>query len=81
MNYVQNVGHVWTSVVMEYMTKVNIHLPKVVNTDGCIQGCKGCGNLCPSGAINYVGDVGEKSDCNNIYIKDNKTLWKFIKIK
>ena len=37
--------------------------PKVINTDGCIQGCQGCGNLCPSGAIKYVGDAGDKNDC------------------
>lgn len=31
-------------------------VPIVVNSDGCIQGCHGCGNLCPNGAITYVGD-------------------------
>lgn len=30
--------------------------PVVVQPDGCIQGCHGCGNLCPVGAIQYVGD-------------------------
>ena len=30
--------------------------PVVVNPEGCIQGCHGCGNLCPNGAIQYVGD-------------------------
>jgi len=30
--------------------------PIVVNGDGCIQGCHGCGNICPNGAIKYVGD-------------------------
>ena len=30
--------------------------PVVVQPDGCIQGCYGCGNLCPVGAIEYVGD-------------------------
>lgn len=30
--------------------------PVVVNPDGCVQGCHGCGNLCPVGAIEYVGD-------------------------
>lgn len=30
--------------------------PIVVNRVGCIEGCHGCGNLCPNGAITYVGD-------------------------
>jgi NAD-dependent dihydropyrimidine dehydrogenase PreA subunit len=30
--------------------------PVVINTDGCIEGCHGCGNICPSGAIQYVGE-------------------------
>ena len=30
--------------------------PVIVNPIGCIQGCHGCGNLCPTGAITYVGD-------------------------
>jgi NAD-dependent dihydropyrimidine dehydrogenase PreA subunit len=30
--------------------------PVVVSGDGCIEGCHGCGNLCPSGAITYIGD-------------------------
>lgn len=30
--------------------------PKVVFKEGCVQGCHGCGNLCPVGAIAYVGD-------------------------
>lgn len=30
--------------------------PIVVNPDGCIEGCHGCGNLSPQGAITYVGD-------------------------
>ncbi len=30
--------------------------PVVVNPEGCIQGCHGCGNLCPNGAIQYVGE-------------------------
>ena len=28
----------------------------VVKPEGCIHGCHGCGNLCPVGAIEYVGD-------------------------
>lgn len=30
--------------------------PVVVKPEGCVQGCKGCGNLCPNGAIEYFGD-------------------------
>lgn len=30
--------------------------PVVVNPDGCIDHCHGCGNKCPEGAITYVGD-------------------------
>ena len=30
--------------------------PVVVNPEGCVQGCHGCGNLCTVGAIEYVGD-------------------------
>lgn len=31
-------------------------VPVVVNPDNCIDHCHGCGNLCPIGAIAYVGD-------------------------
>lgn len=30
--------------------------PAVVNPESCIDKCHGCGNLCPVGAIVYVGD-------------------------
>lgn len=30
--------------------------PVVVNMNGCVEGCHGCGNKCPNGAITYVGD-------------------------
>ena len=30
--------------------------PLVVNPDGCVNRCHGCGNQCPQGAITYVGD-------------------------
>lgn len=30
--------------------------PIVIYKEGCIEGCKGCGNLCPNNAIEYVGD-------------------------
>ena len=31
-------------------------VPVVINPDNCIDHCHGCGNLCPVGAISYVGD-------------------------
>lgn len=37
--------------------------PVVIYPEGCIEGCKGCGNLCPNGAIEYFGDVSEACDC------------------
>ena len=30
--------------------------PQTVFTDGCVDGCHGCGNLCPTGSITYVGE-------------------------
>ena len=34
-------------------------MPVVVIPENCIQGCHGCGNLCSTKAISYVGDLGE----------------------
>lgn len=31
-------------------------VPVVVNSEGCIDHCHGCGNKCPQGAISYVGE-------------------------
>jgi len=47
--------------------------PVVVNTENCTEGCHGCGKQCPSGAIEYIGDIGDTSNegcscsggCNN----------------
>lgn len=30
--------------------------PVVIKPDNCVHGCRGCGNLCNSNAISYVGD-------------------------
>ena len=30
--------------------------PIVINSDGCVDHCHGCGALCPKGAITYVGE-------------------------
>ena len=38
--------------------------PVVVYPEGCIEGCKGCGNLCPGSAIQYVGDVQNNGSCD-----------------
>ncbi|HEX2945507.1 MAG TPA: 4Fe-4S dicluster domain-containing protein [Clostridia bacterium] len=36
--------------------------PVVIFPEGCVQGCHGCGILCPQGAISYVGDVTAKAE-------------------
>lgn len=36
--------------------KKNASTPFVVNPDGCIEHCHGCGTKCPVGVITYVGD-------------------------
>lgn len=36
--------------------------PVVVYTEGCIEGCHGCGNLCPQSAITYIGETTENTD-------------------
>lgn len=36
--------------------KKTVPSPIVINPDGCIDHCHGCGNKCPVGAITYVGD-------------------------
>lgn len=38
--------------------------PVVVYPDGCIQGCKGCGSLCPAEAIEYFGDAAVSASEN-----------------
>ncbi|EYE87455.1 4Fe-4S ferredoxin [Fervidicella metallireducens AeB] len=38
--------------------------PVVVNPEGCVHGCRGCQNLCPSGAIQYVGDTDGNNSCS-----------------
>lgn len=32
------------------------NFPKVANPEGCMDGCHGCGNLCPMQAISYYGE-------------------------
>lgn len=38
--------------------------PVVVYREGCIDGCHGCGNLCPEGAIIYSGEYKEHIKCS-----------------
>jgi len=38
--------------------------PKVVYPEGCIEGCNGCGNLCPNEAIKYHSDMKKSCGCN-----------------
>ncbi|HWR11000.1 MAG TPA: 4Fe-4S dicluster domain-containing protein [Rectinemataceae bacterium] len=37
--------------------KLRSPTPVVIFPDGCVAGCKGCGNACPNEAIAYVGDM------------------------
>ena len=42
-------------------------IPVVVDHEKCLYGCHGCGNLCPTGAISYVGEEetdGEACSCS-----------------
>ena len=41
---------------------MKVPIPVVVMPENCIQGCHGCGNLCPSEAILYVGDQKQGSE-------------------
>ena len=33
--------------------------PVIVHAKGCIDGCHGCGNICPTGSITYFGENTE----------------------
>jgi NAD-dependent dihydropyrimidine dehydrogenase PreA subunit len=46
--------------------------PIVINIEGCIEGCHGCGNRCPNGAIQYVGDHSRWTPPNGVK-KDNNS--------
>ncbi|MEA4871783.1 MAG: hypothetical protein VB076_03100 [Synergistaceae bacterium] len=30
--------------------------PEIINREGCVTGCRGCGKKCPVGAITYLGE-------------------------
>jgi NAD-dependent dihydropyrimidine dehydrogenase PreA subunit len=38
--------------------------PKVVNPENCVEGCHGCGNLCPQKAIVYSGEYKDHVKCS-----------------
>ena len=37
--------------------------PVVVKPENCMDRCRGCQRVCSNGAISYVGDNSEVSDC------------------
>ena len=37
--------------------------PVVVEPVNCVHGCRGCENLCPAGAIDYVGIADSSCGC------------------
>lgn len=45
--------------------RTNTNKPNVIYPEGCVDGCRGCQKLCPTGAIEYVGDTGGQKtvDC------------------
>jgi len=36
--------------------KSSLKKPIIIFPDECMDGCHGCGNLCPSGSISYFGE-------------------------
>lgn len=38
--------------------------PIIINLESCVDGCKGCANLCPENAIIYFGDESLMDDCS-----------------
>jgi len=38
--------------------------PKVIYREGCVEGCHGCGNICPQEAIVYSGDFMRVIKCS-----------------
>lgn len=41
--------------------QIKAPIPVVINPGNCIHGCHGCGNLCPTEAISYVGNTEDES--------------------
>ena len=38
--------------------------PVIIYPEECIEGCKNCGNQCPSDAIKYFGDASDGCSCD-----------------
>lgn len=45
--------------------------PVVIFTEGCVDHCHGCGNLCPVGAITYVGEDTDWQPPNGIGVEES----------
>ena len=60
MRFVKSVELVLTRVY-----KKGENRPVIVFQEGCVEGCRGCQNLCFYGAIQYVGDIERNGDCNS----------------
>jgi len=39
-----------------YEASSNPRKPKVINPENCVEFCRGCQRICPTGAISYFGD-------------------------
>lgn len=37
--------------------------PVVIYPEGCVDGCRGCQNLCPTNSIEYAGDDKKSKNC------------------
>ena len=48
--------------------------PVIGNPLGCVQGCHGCGNRCPYGAITYYGDRRDGVRQNEIQSEESKIV-------
>lgn len=47
-------------------------VPVVISPEGCVEGCHGCGNLCPAKAIQYLGNQKEESENCNCCCNDQR---------
>lgn len=56
----------------EVYDKQKAPTPVVVFPEGCVQGCHGCGSLCPVNAISYVGEKAEVTEDSGCGCGDNQ---------
>ncbi len=47
-------------------------MPVVIQPEHCIQGCRGCGSICPEGAIAYAGDSDKDSTSSSCGCADEQ---------